>query len=248
MINEVATNNETSAMINIIAKAASDPNVDVAKLEKLLDMQERIMSKQAEIDFNEALARISKKMPRIVKGGVVGYKEDKNNKNSATVEAFKFARYEDIDKAVRPLLEEEGFSLSFDTVMKEGGGVVMTGTLAHKSGHKRCASLPLALDVSGGKNNIQAMGSTTSYGRRYTMCMLLNIVTVGEDDDATGAEFVTNAQAVEIDLLAREVKANMPAFLKLMGAENVQEIPAKNYKRAIDSLNQKKAKLAKAGQ
>lgn len=247
MTNEIATQQDTSAMINIIAKAASDPNVDVAKLEKLLDMQERIMNKQAEIDFNEALARISKQMPRIVKGGSVGYKEDKSNKNSATIEAFKFARYEDIDKAVRPLLEAEGFSLSFDTVIKDGGGVIMTGTLAHKSGHKRSASLPLALDVSGGKNNIQAMGSTTSYGRRYTLCMLLNIVTVGEDDDATAAEFVTNEQAVEIDVLAREVKANMPVFLKLMGAESVQEIPAKNYQKAIKALNDKKRANAKVG-
>lgn len=243
MTAEVTTQSNT--MIDIIAKAASDPNVDVTKLEKLLDMQERIMEKQAEIDFNEALARISKLMPRIVKGGTVGYKEDKNNKNSATIEAFKFARYEDIDKAVRPLLEAEGFSLSFDTVMKDGGGVVMTGTLAHKSGHKRCASLPLALDVSGGKNNIQAMGSTTSYGRRYTMCMLLNIVTVGEDDDATSAEFVTHEQAVEIDVLARKVGANIPAFLKWIGAESIQEIPAKNYAKAMKELKRKESATPK---
>lgn len=233
---------QENTMISIIAKAANDPNVDVAKLEKLLDMQERIMAKQAEIDFNEALARISKLMPRIVKGGKVEYK-DKDTKKLE--EAFKFARYEDIDKVVRPLLEAEGFSLSFDTVMKDGGGVVITGTLSHKSGHKKTASLPLALDTSGGKNNIQAMGSTTSYGRRYTMCMLLNIVTVGEDDDGTGAEFVTLEQAAELDTEARETGSDIPKLLAFAGASSFQEIPLKNYGKVKKFLAQKKKKAGK---
>lgn len=233
---------QEATMISIIAKAAADPNVDVSKLEKLLDMQERIMNKQAEIDFNEALARVSSKMPRIIKGGKVEYKDKETKK---TEEAFKFARYEDIDKFVRPLLVEEGFSLSYDTVMKEGGGVVMTGTLSHKSGHSKTASLPLALDTSGGKNNIQAMGSTTQYGKRYTMCMLLNIVTVGEDDDGTGAESVTLEQAAELDTEARETGSDIPKLLAFAGATSFQDIPLKNYGKVKKFLAQKKKKVGK---
>jgi hypothetical protein len=233
--------NEAATMISIIAKAASDPNVDVSKLEKLLDMQQRIMTKQAEIDFNEALARISCKMPRIVKGGVVEYK-DKDTKK--TEEAFKFARYEDIDKVIRPLLVNEGFSLSYDTAMREGGGVIVTGTLSHRSGHSRTASIPLALDNSGGKNNVQGMGSTTQYGKRYTMCMLLNIVTIGEDDDGTGAEFITHEQAAELDLQARELGVDMVAWLGILKAASVPEILAKDYKRAKDLLEKKRKATA----
>jgi hypothetical protein len=233
---------ETSGFLAIIERAAMNPDIDVVKLERMMAMQERILAKNAEIAFNQAMARVSKKMPRIVKGGSVKY-EDKNDKGSAK-EAFKFARYEDIDEIVRPLLVEEGFSLSYTTEQREGGGCIMLGTLSHKDGHSRTASVPLALDTSGGKNNIQAMGSTTSYGRRYTMCMLLNIVTVGEDDDGKGIEFVSTEQAVEIDLLITKVGADKPKFLSVMGVDDVRHIRAREHKKAIDMLNRKAKKVA----
>lgn len=244
--NQVAApQTEAATVLSIIAKAAENPNVDISKMQALLQMQKEIMEKNSEIEFNEAFSRVSAKMPRIQKAGSVGYKEDKNNKNSAVVEAFKFARYEDIDKAIRPLLDAEGFTLSYDSSMRDGGGVVMTGTLSHRSGHKRTASIPLALDVSGGKNNIQAMGSTISYGKRYLAGMLLNIVTVGEDDDATASDVITLEQAVEIDLLIVETKADKEKFLKFVNAESVQEILKKNFGKAKNMLEQKKKKAGK---
>jgi hypothetical protein len=38
------------------------------------------------------------------------------------------------------------------------------------------------------QHQLAKMGSSTSYGKRYTACMLLNIVTQEEDDDGTSAE------------------------------------------------------------
>ena len=231
---------QEQGFLAIIERAAMNPDIDVEKLERMMAMQERIMAKNAEMSFNQAMSRLAQKMPRIVKGGTVGYKEDKNNKSSATVEAFRFARYEDIDAVVRPLLVEEGFSLSFNTEQRDGGGCIMHGTLSHVDGHSRTASIPLALDTSGGKNNIQAMGSTTSYGRRYTMCMLLNIVTVGEDDDGKGDDdLLDNEKAVEIDLLIAEVKADKAKFLKFMGVDDVRHVKAADYQKAINALKAK---------
>jgi hypothetical protein len=37
-----------NAIINVIARAASDPNTDVDKLERLLAMQERVLEREAE--------------------------------------------------------------------------------------------------------------------------------------------------------------------------------------------------------
>ena len=78
--------------------------------------------------------------------------------------AFKFATYENIDRVIRPYLQAEGFSLSFTTAPRtaDGGGAIVSGTLSHKSGHSRSASISVALDSSGGKNNIQAIGSSFS--------------------------------------------------------------------------------------
>jgi hypothetical protein len=47
-------------------------------------------------------------------------------------------------------------------------------------------------------------------------------------------------QAVEIDQLIKEVKADKPKFLKYMGVEYVEEIQISDYQKAITLLNAKK--------
>jgi hypothetical protein len=42
-------------ILNVIAKAAADPNTDVDKLERLLAMQERVLEREAEQAFNAAM-------------------------------------------------------------------------------------------------------------------------------------------------------------------------------------------------
>jgi len=221
----------------LIERMAVNPDVDADKMQKLLDMNLKIMDRQAEIEFNQAFGRLSKKLPRIVKKGSVGYKDKKTD---IVEEAFKFATYEAIDEKVRPLLQEEGFSLSYDTQERTGGGIVVTAILSHINGHSRTSSIPVALDNSGGKNNIQGMGSSSSYGKRYAMCNILNIVTVGEDDDANSAFTIDTEQAAEIDLMIREVNMNREKFLKVLKVDDVRSIKAKDYARAINSLKAKK--------
>jgi hypothetical protein len=227
-------------LIQVIERAALNPAVDVDKMQKLLEMQERIMAKNAEMSFNQAMTRLQEQLPRIKRAGSVAYKNKDSGKSE---EAFKFARYEDIDGAIRPFLLAEGFSLSFNTKWSEAGAIIY-GTLAHREGHSRTVEMRLPLDSSGGKNNLQGMGSTISYGKRYAVGMLLNIITVGEDDDGTGdhGEVITTEQAAELDTLLRERIAKipqekqkdvMPRFLKHMGVETLQEIGAGDYAKAL---------------
>ena len=65
-----------------------------------------------------------------------------------------FAKYEDIDDVIRPLLIQNGFSLRFNS-RESNGKVVITGTLAHRDGHSITDEIPLAIDASGSKNNVQ---------------------------------------------------------------------------------------------
>jgi len=46
--------------------------------------------------------------------------------------------------------------------------------------------MPAPPDSTGGKSNVQAVGSTNSFLRRYIVCNIFNIVVVGDDDDGTG--------------------------------------------------------------
>lgn len=231
----VKTEDTATGMLAAIERMAE--KADPETLSKLLDVQLRVMDKQAEMEFNSAFTEMSMRIPRIIKKGSVGYKDKATQK---TEEAFRFATYEDIDAKIRPVLQEFGFSLSFDTQERAGGGVVVTATLAHRNGHSRSSSISVALDNSGGKNNIQGMGSSSSYGKRYAMCNILNIVTVGEDDDAEGAFCINEGQISEIEQLIIESGTKPAAFLKLLKAETLNDIKQKDFARAVNSL---KAKL-----
>lgn len=230
-------------MFELIKMAASDESVDPAKLHALLDAQERVLNRKREDDFNAAFDDMLKEIPRIVKKGSVSYA-----KGGETQEAFRFARYEDIEKIVEPIMRKHGFRIRYTMEERAGGGCIMTATLIHKAGHSESNTIPLALDTSGGKNNIQAMGSTSSYGRRYTLCMLLDIVTVGEDDDANGGvgEFITTDEAIELDLKIKSVGADRPAFMQYFAVEDIRNLPKRDLKKAQMMLKAKESKRAGA--
>jgi hypothetical protein len=234
------------SMLAIIAQAASDPNVDVAKMQSLLDMQRQIMAEQARAEFNEAFARLN--LPRIPKLGIVDRGQGKGK--------FPYARWEDIDAKIRPLLSAEGFALSFDTKPCGDHTIVVIGTLRHRSGHCETASIgPLALDTSGNKNPVQAVGSTTSYGKRYTASMLLNLAFGGDDDDGQAAIrpahplFITDEQIAEINGLIRETESDSRKVLAFAdGAPSVPEMTSSQYAKARAMLLLKKNRMAREAQ
>lgn len=233
------------SIIEVISRAAQDPSIDVEKMTKLVELHERIQLREAKAEYNQAMARLAMQMPRVTRSGVVSYE-----KNGQKTEAFKFATYEAIDKAIRPLLSAEGFSLSFKTEQREGGGVIVTGTLNHIGGHSESASIPVALDTSGGKNNIQAMGSSFSYGKRYTATMLLNIVTEGEDNDAQTIppEFIDQRQVDQIYDLFSACNMTTPEsrkrFFEYAKVQRIEDIRADQYQGVVQML-EKKAKERK---
>ena len=147
---------------------------------------------------------------------------------------------------MRPLLTKYGFSVSYTTAPRqgEGGGIRVIGTLLHRGGHSKSAEIPLALDSSGGKNNIQGMGSTFSYGRRYTLVMLLNLITDDDDDGVMGGTvFITPAQKDELIALISDTKTDTKAFLQFTGTRSIDEIEAKNFAGAVQRLRQKLHKM-----
>ena len=93
------------SLMDIIASVAASPTADVAKMRELLALRLDIERRDAEIAFNQAMARLQPRLPRVKKNGSIDFGGGKP--------AMKFARWEDIDTAIRPLLTEEGFSLSF---------------------------------------------------------------------------------------------------------------------------------------
>lgn len=237
---------ELIAFVSMIERAARDPNVDVDKMERLLAMQERVLDRNAKAAYNAAFAEMKPKLPVIDrKGRIVVREKDASGKRTGDVtQNTAFARWEDIDEAITPILHDHGFSLTFRTDATSEGKIVVTAVLAHKDGHEERTSIPpLPFDTSGSKNNLQAVGSSLSYGKRYAATLLLNIRTKGEDDDGVKGDAPTtlnDEQTHTIQRLVLESGANVTAFLNYMKAESISDIPAAKYKEAVAMLEQKK--------
>lgn len=158
-----------SQMLQMMERLATNKDVDVVKLQALIDMQKDILQVNAKAAFNAAFAKLQQQLPTVIEKG-------KTNNG-------QYARLEDIIETVRPILGAHGFSLSHRTEWPDAKTVKVIGILTHEQGYSRESEFLGAADKSGNKNEIQALGSSVSYGRRYTTKDLLNIVTKGEDDD-----------------------------------------------------------------
>jgi hypothetical protein len=147
--------------------------------------------------------------------------------------------------------------LSYSDEPREGGGILIRGRLKHlPGGHYEDSFMPAPLDTTGGKSDVQAVGSTNSFLRRYVACNIFNIVVVGDDDDGTGGT-IDEVQTKAILDLVKTAKVG-PKFLKYMKARSVEEagsleaavatIAARDYRKAISTLEEHigKAEAARA--
>src|SRR5271157_6195128 len=239
-MNEIVSIDEGKpvSLLNIIEEAARNPDTNIANLQALLQMQREVMADQAKIAFARAEWRLRKDLPQIPKNGTI---------DLGTKGKIKFARWEDMAEVIQPLMDREGFTLSFDTEerAREGGGSVVIGTLTHIDGHTQTARFSLPLDNGPGRNSLQAAGSTLSYGKRYVTELLLNIVRRVEDDDgrAAGLRYITASQKNEIIELMMETKTDVKAYLQHFGVSSLDEIEYRNAPSALNALLAKKAKM-----
>lgn len=163
-------------LLALVERVISDPNADVTKLEKLLDMNERIIDRNAKAAFDEAFSRMWPELPEINEKGAI--------KNSNGVVQSRYAKYEDIQTAIRPVLKAFGFALRHRTEFPEDRpGIIRVVGILSGHGHSEESTFEAPLDKSQYRSDVQSQGSTISYGKRYTTCDLLNIITRGLDND-----------------------------------------------------------------
>jgi len=176
------------SMLSTISRLALDPRCDMDKLERLISLQDRMEAKTALEAFNAAFAEMQCEMPSV----------EKRTENTHTKKMY--ADLDDINYTVRPVMAKFGFGVSFK-IVNQANGVSVTGILMHKAGHREETTMLLPLDVGAGRSAVQSVGSTTTYGKRYVMCALLNI-TSGDDNDNDGSDqLVTPAQARQVQAL-----------------------------------------------
>jgi len=173
-------------LLAVIERAARDPSVDIDKMERLLAMQERVQEGRAKQAFTEAKIAMRPELPEVTMKGHIIIRDKQTN---AITQDTPFARFEDIHDAVVPVLSRHGFDLKFRNGLSADGKVQVTTILTHIDGHEETTDFVLPHDSSGSKNSVQAVGSSTSYGKRYGTLAILNIKVAGEDDDGERASY-----------------------------------------------------------
>lgn len=162
--------------VSMFERLAMNPDVDVAKMERLIAMQERILQHQARSAFTRAFTRMQAELPEIDERGQIIVKGQLRS---------TYAKLEDIHKVITPILTRHGFAIRHRTEWPadKAGIIRIVGVLCHEDGHSEESAFEAQADTSEYRSAIQSMGSTVSYGRRYTTMDLLNIVTRGQDND-----------------------------------------------------------------
>jgi len=183
-------------MVSMIERIAMTPDLPIERLERMLDMKERMDKQAAQAQHAAAFARASASFPAIPLNGT-GH----NNKPYATLK--------DIIAKTRPILSENGLALNF--AVDTGETIRVTARLSHISGHVETVSIDLPRDSSGSKNAVQAVGSSQTYGQRYTAQAILGL-SLGEDteDDGRATGQPEQPEARKQYSWAATVTQNMP--------------------------------------
>lgn len=243
---------ESAAILSVIERMATNPDIDPDRIERFIALKERMDKEAARKAFASALAECQSEIPAIEERGQIKYgKKNQDGEDTGPT----YALWEDINETIRPILKVHGFALSFRTGQTPEGKISVTGILSHREGHQEETTMVLMHDSSGAKNAVQAMGSSISYGKRYTASALLNITSRGEDDDGeTGGKLLSKANArepykdmqAEIDACTSldqlQILWNSPVF-----RAEYERLPNDWKKFILERKNTQKAELTNVG-
>ena len=224
-------------MLAIIAAASRDPSVDVAKMRELLDIRREVIAEQARVAFSASMAACQSEMLPV-------FRDAENSQTRS-----RYARLESIDVAIRPVYTRHGFALSFDAPESNADGALVVCRVLHQGGHTERYSLRGALDTSGfkgasNKTDIQGLGSTISYLRRYLTMMIFNLSLTNEDNDGNGRKPDAREPLTEHQLsnltdmvascdLSPERQSKM---LAVYGVKTLADLPSARYAELMSQL------------
>jgi hypothetical protein len=239
MSTKLQTNQGTDGggVLAVIERAALNPDIDIEKMQALLDMQERVLRRNSEMEFNAAMTQAQSEMKRVA--------ADAKNPQTHS----RYASYGALDKALRPIYTANGFALSFNT----GEGALpdyvrVLCDVSHAAGFSRQYQIDMPADGKGAKGGdvmtkTHAVGAGMSYGMRYLLKMVFNVA-VGEDDnDGNQIEpLISESQLADLTALAEEVKADVPKFCSYLKVSKLADIKASAYANAVKALQRKRGK------
>jgi hypothetical protein len=233
-------------LIEFLARAVRDPSIDVHKLEAIYRMQREIVADDRRVQFHDAMSA--------VQGEILPVARNAYNDQTKS----KFATLEAVDVAIRPIYTAHGFRLSFTETPSDAPEMRIT-CLCSRSGHEETYFLSALSDTVGpqgkpNKTNVQGVGSSVSYLRRYLTYMIFNVA-LRDDNDGnrikpnapmeTG-ELITRPQIAELRALMLETRIMESVVLakKAPGLATIEALPSAAFHVIRNDLLSRKNVLA----
>lgn len=223
----------TQSLIHVLSRAMSDPSVDVEKVERYAALYERAIAREDEIAFNNAMMQAQAEMRPI--------QADASNPQTRS----RYATYAALDAKARPIYSKH-FSLSFDTAEGAPDGCIRVVAFVAVGGYSRTYHIDMPADGKGAKGNdvmtrTHATGAGITYGRRYLLGMIFNLV-IGEDRDGNDAastgtgELISEDQIKTLIDLCDRSDSDKAKFCQKLKVDSLAAIRVSQYAGAVAAL------------
>lgn len=240
---------EINEILEKVGDALVDEGTDAAHVPTYVRALLELKDVKSRDDFNRSRVRLADELPRIVK--------------DTTAYGYKYAELPDILEAIKPVLYNHDFFVRWScSPPVSAGSVTVTCHLVHQSGWQEQATLSGVADLSGKKNEVQAIGSVVSYLKRYTLELVLGIAASKDDDGAASGpsndhrqpapkiepKTLSTAQISELDKLIQqfpdpaEIEASMLAYVSKKEGREISgfgDVPTIHASGLFDGLAKK---------
>jgi hypothetical protein len=242
MSNQVAkiqTEALPATMADQLISMAIDKNLDMDKLERLMEMKQREEDKTAYTGFVIAISNFQAECPTVKKTGVV--------KNKQGGQIYTYPKFDSIMKTIQPHLKKNGLSVRFNSNIADGSVTVLC-MVSHTGGHtdESSFSCPVEASMAGGANASQRTASANSFAKRYAIMNALNIAGSDFDDDdgqMLGEEptMITPEQAAQMRDDITGIGGDEKFFCQwLCKVDSCDDIPEKLLNQAQKAVNEQK--------
>lgn len=222
---EIVKQESSLTPVELIRIAVSQ-GADIDKLQKLMDLQERWEKNEARKAFVAAMNKFKANPPTITKNKHVHFETAKGPTD------YDHATLDHACDVITKGLSAVGITHTWK-VKNDKEFINVTCVLTHEMGHSEETQLMGTPDDSGGKNKIQAVGSTVSYLSRYTLLAACGLASKDADNDGAGASTKPVIPVEKLEEYARQMG-------EVETLSDLQAVFKKAYKEASE-LTDKKA-------
>ncbi len=175
---ERPTNITGSSNIDSLISLAVKSKAGLEQLQEVMKMKYEHEAREAKKKFHYEFCRLQAALPEIPK--------NKQVKNDRKELLYSYSSLSMTVKTIKPSMKEYGFSYSWsEEIVKDGVKRVHNHITGYGHTESTYVDIPI-MDSGRMTNEIQQTGSATTYGKRYSLCNSLGIIS-DEDDDGRSA-------------------------------------------------------------